>query len=209
MNTVLNIRGSNCSGKSSAIRSVMQHVGVAETLKHPTSGKTAGYRLNSGVFVVGRYESVCGGCDTIHSFKEIADAVILYSRSGPVLFEGFIWSGIFKSSHELARNLGGHAKTVFATMDTPVATCIRRVHVRRAAAGNYKPFDPTNLIAKHRSVIKAHVKLDLAGWDTRLLSHRNPLPSLLQWLSNSSMSSASGAVSETATGSNIHLAPVA
>jgi hypothetical protein len=59
----------------------MQHVGVAETLKHPKTGKTCGYKLNSGVVVIGRYETACGGCDTIHSFSEIAEAVRYHSQS--------------------------------------------------------------------------------------------------------------------------------
>jgi hypothetical protein len=182
MNTVINLRGTNCSGKSSAIRSIMEEVGIAHELKHPVPGKACGYRLNSGLMVIGRYETACGGCDTIHRFSEIADAVVLHSQSSSVLFEGFLWSGIFKSSHELALHLQGQAKIIFGMMDTPLQTCIRRVHERRGAAGNHKPFDPANLIAKHRSVIKAHVKLELAGWDTRLVCHQDPLASISQWL---------------------------
>jgi hypothetical protein len=187
MNIVLNIRGTNCSGKSSAVRSVMTEVGIAQELTDPKTGKTCGYRLNSGVVVIGRYETACGGCDTIHSFGEIADAVIRHSRNSSVLFEGFLWSGIFKSSHELAQRLQGQASVIFATMNTPLATCISRIAGRRNAAGNHKPFDPANLIAKHRSVIKAHVKLELAGWDTRLVCHQNPLASISQWLAGSSI----------------------
>jgi hypothetical protein len=207
MNTVLNLRGSNGSGKSSAVRSFIQYVGVAETLNHPRTRKTCGYRLNSGVVVIGRYETACGGCDTIHSFAEIADAVIRHSRNNSVLFEGFLWSGIFKSSHELAQRLQGQANVIFATMNTPLATCISRTARRRNAAGNHKPFDPTNLIAKHRSVIKAHVKLELAGWDTRLVCHQNPLASISQWLAGSSICPELSAPSKTTCSPGPHKFP--
>jgi hypothetical protein len=179
---VLNLRGTGGSGKSSAVRSLMDCHGIAQELKHARTGKTIAYRLRSGVVVVGRYQSACGGCDALSTFAEVADYVRHYSESAPVVFEGFLWSGIFKSSHNLAEGLSGTRRVIFATLDTPLDVCVERVKQRRAAAGNLKPFDPRNIASKYWSVIKAHIKLERAGWDTRLLPHSDTLPTMLRWL---------------------------
>jgi hypothetical protein len=160
----------------------MEHSGVHCEINDPVRGKTVAYRLKSGVVVIGRYQSACGGCDTIHTLRAITDAVVFHAQTGPVVFEGFLWSGLFKCGNELALEVAGRNKLIFATLDTSVSTCVSRVIKRREAAGNFKPFNPASVIHKHRSVIKAHCKLEAAGWDTRLLSHRDPLPTMLEWL---------------------------
>src|SRR5712664_2403301 len=133
MSVIVNIRGTNGSGKSTAVTRYTESVGVAEELKE--NSRTWAYRLQNGVFVLGRYTTACGGCDTIKTFAELKAAVTELASHGPVLFEGVLWSTCFKPSVELAQSLPKH-HLIFAMLDTPADECLRRVLARRKQAGN-------------------------------------------------------------------------
>jgi hypothetical protein len=89
---------------------------------------------------------------------------------------------VFKSSDTFARKNSPKRKVVFATLDTPVDLCIQRVRQRRAAVGNSKPFDPSKLETKFRSVQSSQQRLTASGWDCRTIPHGNALNTLLDWM---------------------------
>lgn len=196
MSTILNIRGTNGSGKSSLVRQLMQHLGTNDLFKF--DGKPAGYRFTrpdgQRIFVLGKYTTACGGLDSTFSYKNAADDVILcidlLAEKGDVICEGVV----AMSSYGFARlsNLATSQEqkgnqVIFALLDTPLEVCIQRTQARRAAKAALngkepKPFNPENLSAKWHSTHKDQRRLAGAGYDCRTLPYQDPLPTLLQWL---------------------------
>jgi len=179
VSTILNIRGTNGSGKSTVVRQLMSHFGLEAEVAKPGTNLVWAYQLRNGMYVLGRYETACGGADTVSSFAKIRTQVGILAQRGDVAFEGFLWSGIFKSSDEFARTTPHHV--IFAMLDTPTDLCIQRVIERRRLVANSKPFNPENLLAKHRAVLRAQEQLRRAGHDVRVLPYEEPLETILRW----------------------------
>jgi hypothetical protein len=182
MSVIVNIRGTNGSGKSTAVTRYMEVIRVEEELKQ--GGKTWAYRLCNGVFVLGRYTTACGGCDTVKTFADVKAGVTELASLGAVIFEGVLWSTCFKPSVELAQSLPQH-HFIFAMMDTPADACLRRVLARRKQAGNEKPFDPTKQQKKHVTIARIQRRLEAAGFDARILPHANAFSTIEEWLRGS------------------------
>jgi hypothetical protein len=186
MSTIINLRGTNASGKSTAVRAVMEYYGVAEEHTYEDGGKVIGYKLNNGLNIVGRYQSDCGGCDSLDDFDEIKSLVRSMAVDGPVLFEGVLWSTVFKSTAEFATANPSH-QFIFATLDTPVEECVARLRHRNEAkaAREGKPVKYSSadgLRSKHATILRAHSKLLAAGLDARMVDHHNAVATLLTWL---------------------------
>lgn len=180
---ILRIAGTFGSGKTTAVRSFLNSYPV-ETLM--SENRIVGYRLDlneagikTPVFVVGKYDNVCGGTDAIKTQQEIADKILKAHQLGHVLYEGALVS---------ASGLGGAVTQavhptgcdVYAFLNTPQDLCIERVIGRRNAAGNEKEFDPKNLINKFESVVACYKNLRAAGgYDVRLIDHNNTHPAIL------------------------------
>lgn len=148
MNRIVNLRGTSGAGKTETVRRLMKQQRAVPT-EHDKRGRPVDYvmKLDNGVkvFVLGRYDSVCGGCDT---FKDGAKEIMLrigrYHSRGHVLFEGLLISGYWGSFGEWAQQFGKHF--VLAQLTTPLDVCLERVQKRRLARGDTKPFNPKNTV---------------------------------------------------------------
>jgi hypothetical protein len=147
--------------------------------------KIAGYKVDASavgitqpLFVIGKYDTTCGGTDTIKTQADIAELILRAHPYGHVLYEGALVS---------ASGLGGAVTQavhptgcdVYAFLDTPMHLCITRVIGRRKAAGNHKEFDPKNLIQKFDSVVACYKNLRAVDYDVRLIDYLDPHPALL------------------------------
>ena len=189
MSTVVAIKGTNGSGKSSVVRALLAHLGKQAILR--VNSKEAGYRCryeDGSLFVLGKYKTACGGLDSSFSYGGAADDLLLcidkLAPRGHVCCEGVI--AITSYGHKRMTRFAdklkrkGH-RMIFANIDTPVELCIERVEQRRMEAGNLKPFDPAKLRDKYESVLKSQEQLRQAGYDARILPHEEPLQTLLRW----------------------------
>ena len=95
MSTIVAIKGTNGSGKSTVVRALIAHLGKQATLRF--NKKEAGYRCRYGdgaVFVLGKYRSACGGLDSSFSYSGAADDLLLcidtLAEKGHVVCEGVI-----------------------------------------------------------------------------------------------------------------------
>jgi len=177
-NVILRVSGTFGSGKTTAVRQFMNY--PTDTLM--SGGKIAGYRASPPstrpIYIIGKYDNICGGTDAIKTQAEIASRILRAHPHGHVLYEGALVS---------ASGLGGEVTQavhptecdVYAYMNTPLDLCIERVKQRRAAAGNDKPFDPKNLIQKFNAVVGCYKNLRAAGYDVRLIDYTDPHPQLL------------------------------
>lgn len=189
MNTIVAIKGTNGSGKSTAVRLLLEHLGKQAKLRF--NNEEAGYRCAYGdrsLFVLGKYRTACGGLDSSFSYGGAADDLLLcidtLAGKGHVVCEGVIaiTSYGYKRITRFAdkqRKKGN--RMIFARIDTPADICVARVRQRRLEAGNVTAFNPEGLLRKYESVLKSQEKLKQAGYDTSILSHEEPLQMLLRW----------------------------
>jgi predicted ABC-type ATPase len=189
MSTIVAIKGTNGSGKSTVVRALIAHLGKQATLRF--NSKEAGYRCkyeDGSLFVLGKYKTACGGLDSSFSYGGAADDLLFcinkLAAQGHVCCEGVI--AITSYGHDRMTRFAdklkrkGH-RMIFAYIDTPAELCIERVMKRRREAGNAKPFDPAKLLDKYRSILKSQEQLREAGYDARILPHEEPLQTLLRW----------------------------
>lgn len=184
-NIILRIAGTFGSGKTTAVREFLNDY-PSETLKNSTTGKIMGYKVNAylagirqPIYIIGKYDNVCGGCDAINTQDEAAERILKAHLYGHVIYEGALVSAsglngaVTKAIHPTGCD-------VYAFLDTPQDLCIERVKGRRTTAGNEKPFDPKNLIDKFESVVNCYKNLKTAGdYDVRLIDHTKIHPQLV------------------------------
>jgi hypothetical protein len=190
MSTIITIKGTNGSGKSSVVRALIDHLGKVATLRF--HNKDAGYRCRYGdgaLFVLGKYKSACGGLDSSFSYKGAADDVMIcldaLAAKGHVVCEGIIavnYYGFGRVTRFVSEQKAKGNHVIFARLDTPVELCVERVQRRRRLGGNYRPFNSEHLLHKHEALLRMQEKLREAGHDARVLPHEDPLQTLLRWL---------------------------
>lgn len=151
---IVTLRGCSGAGKSTVVTTIM---GLYPTtpIMDDVGKKPIGYRVdvpdlsgNKPLFIVGRYTTACGGCDTVKTQQDIVDLAKRFHADGHVLLEGLLLSGGYGTVGRLSEDVSDY---VFATLDTPLEVALERVKQRRLAAGNDKPLDPTNTKSKFDS----------------------------------------------------------
>lgn len=194
---IINIRGTNGSGKSYLVHQLIKEY-RARPLK--IDGKIWAYSLDSNpeIYVIGKYETPTGGCDTINDINDVNTLIKILSEYGHVVFEGLVATGLAGRWIDLSKSLPQH-KWIFLTLDTPLKKCVERVAERRKARGQLKPMNPShahvmerakkgsllyaarkagidprnyNIIAKARAVQTSHLLLAKAGLDVRRINHK-------------------------------------
>jgi len=182
---ILSVRGTFGSGKTTAVREFMTRYPTTELRN--SAGKIMGYKCDASaalvqqpIFIVGKYDNVCGGTDSIKTQDEIAERIHKAHARGHVLFEGALVSASGLAG-AVTQSIHPTGCDVYAFLNTPEELCIERVKGRRAAAGNAKPFDPVNLVDKFKSVVNCYRNLKAAGgFDVRVINYTDPHPSLVQ-----------------------------
>ena len=181
MNIVVNIRGTSGSGKTTVVRKFLElpHRVLTRpkpTQRNPNKQEVMGYEVDASsvgvtkpVYVIGSYENVCGGCDTIPTQQEAADrAVAAWGSGGHVLMEGLLASAAGMAGAVTMTLPKDH--TVYGIMDTPLQTCVDRVMARRAARGETKPFNPANTEMKYQQTFSTAKSLYDNGYNVKTIN---------------------------------------
>ena len=139
--TIVNLRGTSGSGKSTVIRRVMETYPMRVSVKREGRERPIGYictwaKIPEGrrpLFVLGHYETDCGGCDTIPEIQQVYDmvreAATVYGMD--VLYEGLLISAEFRRTHEMSMEPGLGHHTI--GLDVPLDVCLASINARRAA----------------------------------------------------------------------------
>ena len=179
MNRIINIRGTNGSGKTTVARAIMRHLYPHKdyTTKNGVFTHLFKTPANLTVAVIGRYNSsATGGVDRVKNVRDIVDAVAELAPHAHIVMEGLLLSGLQQLTKDIEQAASGHATIHALTLDTPKDKCIEQTLKRRVEVGNDKPFDPTkSLIPKYRAVELAHLKMKSWGMDARLVSQKDAL----------------------------------
>ena len=178
---IVNVRGTSGSGKTHLTREFMRQ---GSTDAVTVDGKVIGYICCRGKsvnermwFVVGSYENVCGGCDTIKTQQQIIDRVAwAISRDYNVWLEGLILSTIYGLVGAYSEEYAD--RWVFAYLNTPVDVCVERVIERRRVAGNIKPFDKENTVKRHATIRRNQAIVEEKGREAVTIDYLRPLASI-------------------------------
>jgi len=174
---ILNIRGTSGSGKSTIVRKLMAKFEYAPIM---SGGKIEAYRLptpHGPLYVIGRYETPCGGCDGISTQDEVCRRVTKYAKKGHVIFEGLIVTSCYKRYLDLFRKLKQPYRFLF--LNTKLETCLKSVEKRRESRGAKTPFNPTNTISKYESTLRSIERAKEDGADYKVVSRSKAVEEIL------------------------------
>ena len=151
----INIRGTGGSGKSYIIHKLLdnyKHKRIVVKSDGKRKPRIIAYHIPEfDLYVIGKYDLLCGGCDTIKGTELTVKRIEKYAAKGNVLYEGYLVSNTWSTYRDLSNRLD---KPLWLSLDTPLDVCLDRVTKRRRARGNLKPLNPTNIIAKYNICMK-------------------------------------------------------
>lgn len=173
--TVVNLRGTHGAGKSTVIQRILREFPRKELIGE--DGKLWGYLVTlpsrEPLAIVGPYRTACGGCDALQPYSRIWPLVDYAAKQAwHVLFEGALVSCSYGSIGTSSEGYG--ERFIFATLDTPLETCIQRVNQRRAAKGKGPLEDTKNIEGKFKSVLSSHKKAEELGRRVFTVRHSKP-----------------------------------
>lgn len=177
---IFNLRGTNGSGKSTVAHALLTKT-KAEPLefwpnaRKPKPKAYGGLWKQMPIAILGSYETVCGGMDTITDINDARDLIIKYGtdENYPIVFyEGLFISHCLGTVARGIEEAGLKDRLVMAYLDTPLAVSLERVHKRRAERGNTKPFKEQNVVDDFQRVNEwNYAKAKREGWDVIDVPH--------------------------------------
>lgn len=185
---ILNVRGTNGSGKSFLVRKLMEYCHVRPIYGDPEPGRLMGtiigYRGtydDQPIYFVGPYEIMAGGADAVMArfgtLEKVCELVRQFAPHGHVVFEGFIVSGLFQRFYNLSEELGG---IVWCYLDTPLEICYIHIDNRNrektAASGRVRKGVGNKTVAgKFKQVESTRRKFLEAGETVVMINWRRPM----------------------------------
>ncbi len=182
-NKIVSLRGTSGSGKSTVAFKLFEAFPREELFD--IQGKIAGYKVDASsagvkapIFVLGKYTTACGGCDSIPTQQLAADMAVGFHRKGHVLMEGLLASAAGPKGAVTA-TIQETGEAVFAVLDTPVELCLDRVRARRKARGDERPLNEKNTRDKYTQSRSTAKTLHGLGYDVRSIDHQNAFSEVL------------------------------
>jgi len=178
MHTIVNIRGTSGSGKSTVARRIMlfleeKHDNVQERGTIGGKERILGHQVGP-VFFVGKYATDCGGTDSM-SWKgaadDICDLVHHKAMHGPVVFEGLMASS-WGTGRLLELWERCEKKLHVIMLTTPLEVCLESVNKRRREKAlslgkpDPGPVNPENTTSKYHGSLKGAQNLQARGMTT-------------------------------------------
>lgn len=180
---IIQVRGTSGSGKSWVMRRTMEGLGNPEVQYVVGRKRPRSYFYNGLVYVLGHYETACGGCDSIGSaravYEETRKLLDGPDRAWTILQEGLLLSEDVKWTSKLAEE-GEDVRCLFLT--TPLDQCLAQIQSRRAEAGNDKPVNPANTSNRVRVIERARGKLEGLGVRVVRCSAAQAVGIVLKWV---------------------------
>src|SRR5579883_353659 len=135
---IVNVRGTNGSGKSQVIRNLIGGGKRAPFYgllgyRQPEAYRLDGLGLDQSLFVLGPYQTNTGGCDCVHPYDLITSLLNKYEPAGHVIFEGSLISDNYGRIGEWLTKRG--RESIVAFLDTPLELCLQRLRARTEGAG--------------------------------------------------------------------------
>lgn len=170
--TIINVRGTSGSGKSTVVRKIMAMAPSKDT-GYQTDGRRRQplwYTLkfpSFNIVIPGHYETACGGCDTLKTYDHLFEIIrSAHSCGMHVLFEGLLVAHDKKRTLELWDWLKRDpAQLQVLELTDPLEVCLESVEKRRASRANppKAPFNPANTSRRYGEVQRSCVILEGEG----------------------------------------------
>lgn len=178
---IVNIRGTSGSGKSTLVHRFLQEFKgepISLILDNWKKPKVVAYRCNTPndvfvsytgfvkvtpvipTYVIGRYETQCGGCDAMSykgSHTDIEELVRGAAEKGNVIFEGLTISSTITRWLNISKDFPG--QMVWAFMDTPEEVCYERIIARSGREPKRDAKGRADYNRKHHGCIIQRAKL--------------------------------------------------
>jgi hypothetical protein len=169
-NKVISIRGSNGAGKTWVARKVMDRA-EHDFRKKMTLDNGVLINIYKDFVILGSYDRVCGGCDTIKTPQMVWDAVVECAEFTNVIYEGVIVGNVYEPTIILNERLKAiDAKIIPISLNTPFEQCVANVNARRAVEGK-PPIEKTdNILTNDKKNISSARKLHAAGLEPHWVS---------------------------------------
>lgn len=165
---VIQIRGSHGTGKSTCVRQFTErHNFIPVEIK--TNKQTIRLLFGGGIYVVGRYDTDCGGVDSeIHDKDVLKEVIAKIAKRNPrcVVFEAEIYGETFKLSSEvkkISEHFGGHYTAL--QFITKTGNAVERIKKRNGG----KNVDVKKIDEKARRSLLSAIKLEEIGSDVRIV----------------------------------------
>lgn len=165
---IINIRGTSGSGKTTAVKQLMALFPQKLNIKIEGRKQPIGYLLKHperqrDLYVLGHYETACGGCDTINGMDLIYDYVRQgVAQNADVIFEGLLISAEVNRTVQLHKDYP--EQLLVLALDTPLEVCIESINQRRWAKDPTKPpVNPKNTESKFKGVKTCMRRFEEAG----------------------------------------------
>jgi hypothetical protein len=186
--TVINLRGTNGSGKSTAVRKILIDHSHSR-IKLTSVGDAGCYVPSLDLIVVGEYPYnqgglltkepyalAGGGCDGFGTQDDVCEAVRkAHSIALNVLFEGIIVSTIYRRYAALTKELGDY---IWAYMTTPEDIALQRVLERNGG----EPIQMDTFHNKLGSIETTRLAALQDGFRVEMIPWEDPVPALLKLL---------------------------
>ena len=182
---LVHLRGTSGSGKTTIARNFMKYPHETLTMK----GKPAGVRIqvpgwNWPLFLLGKYDNVCGGMDTIPTQAECVERATKAYEHGHVLAEGLLASNVGPEATFSAGVIKAAGPNVrFLFLDTPLDVCLDRVRARRLAKSNTKPLSIKATTEKWEGCRGGFRLLENAGHSTHWLPYETAYDKIFKMMS--------------------------
>lgn len=161
---IIQLRGPSGAGKTTVMRRVMAELGTPIRVRPKDDPTRRSPSLlvwpQHGVAVIGHYDVLCGGCDTIKSRERPYDLARMAADSSMnVLLEGLFTT--MEYHRTLALHTDGYERhDVF--IRPPMPECIRNVEARRVSQGK-EIKEQKQMAEYYRRVARTLERLQLAG----------------------------------------------
>jgi len=182
MSVVIAIRGSNGAGKTTVARRVMDAT-EKDFVKKVKASNGVLLNVYKKYVIIGSYDRVCGGADTVKTPQLVWDAVVEAAEFTNVLYEGALVGSVFEPVVVLnarLKQLG--AKFIPVCLNPTLEECIANVNTRRAADGKPPLPDPKNIETNYKKHISSAKKLHAIGLEPHWVSSDEAVPIILKEL---------------------------
>lgn len=187
---IINIRGTNGSGKTALARKFIADNAEEVTLEKYERGRGK-VKLITGMLstikgksfiVVGDYTRPQGGLDRIPTFQLQQQAILNAISRNPdnVIFEGILCSTVFGAWAPFMKDLKGKGLSpLIGYLDTPLDICIQRIYERQQMANRVRQINTQQVADKIRNTSVTRGKFESIGVPTCVLGYEDPLKCLL------------------------------
>lgn len=166
-NRLVNLRGTNGSGKSSVPFSFINTDSRAFELTYEFNGRNkvlATVCPTFGWLFIGAYRTKCGGLDGFKGNDQTADTLeMVWNLPYNILMEGVISSTVYSTYSELFKkvNADNSRHVTIVTLAPPVETCLARIQIRNGG----KPIKSEQVEGKYRTMLRNHEKFTADGFE--------------------------------------------